>query len=198
MNTLFTEAIKLKDGILYNLAYHQRRVDRTLQYFYGTAIDLSVLQHRIPADKQTGLYKCRVVYGDRLLVVECIPYSFRKISNVCIVRDNEIEYGYKFADRSRLNALLERSGCDEMILVKNNRVADSSAANLVFMSDAGLFTPEHCLLPGTKRQYLLDKGIIRTKDIRLEDITSFNRVFFINALIDLEDNIGVDIHSLRY
>lgn len=196
MNTLFSEAIKLKDGILYNLKYHQERVDRTLLRFYGTRIDLAILNEMIPENKKTGLYKCRIVYGCQIECVEFIPYSLRSIKKVCIVSADDIEYSCKYTDRCYLNRLLETSGGDDIIIVKNNLVTDSFAANLVFESQSGLYTPNSYLLQGTKRQYLLDKEIIKEKEIYMEDITKYSRVFFINALIDLEDNVFVDIASL--
>ncbi len=196
MNTLFSEAIKLNDGVFYNLEYHQTRVDRTLQQFYGTSIDLSVLNRMIPKNKKTGLYKCRMIYDDHVKTVEFIPYTFRKIKKVGVISDNDIEYSYKYADRSHLNSLLEKSNCDDIIIVKNNLVTDSFAANLVFQSSAGLYTPESCLLQGTKRQYLLEKGIIQKREIHIEDIKKYNRIFFINAMIDLKDNVNIEVSSL--
>lgn len=198
MNTLFSEAIKLKDGVLYNLDYHQMRVNRTLQQFFGTSIDLSVLAQLIPEDKKSGLYKCQVLYNARIVSVECTPYQFRSIQSVGVVNANHISYDYKYADRSDLNQLLEKSGCDDMILIKDRLVTDASFANLVFQSPNGLYTPTSYLLRGTKREYLLDKGLIQEREIRQEDLTQYERVFFINALIDLEDNISMDIQSLRY
>lgn len=196
MNTLFSEAIKLKDGVLCRLEYHQQRVDRTLERFYGTTIDLSVLKENIPDEVRKGLYKCRVVYGRQIESVEFIPYRFRSIQKVCIVKDDDIEYDYKYADRARLNELLEKSACDDIIIVKRGFVTDSFAANLVFQSRSGLYTPASCLLPGTKRQYLLDQGIVRETEIRLEDLPLYDRVFFVNALVDLEDGLSVGVSSL--
>ena len=198
MNALFSEAIKLKDGILYNLEYHQMRVNRTLKQFFGTSIDLSVLAQLIPEDQKSGLYKCRVLYNAQIVSVECTPYLFRSIQSVGVVNANHINYDYKYADRSDLNRLLEKSECDDMILIKDGLVTDSSFANLVFQSPNGLYTPTSYLLQGTKRTYLLNKGIIREQEIRKEDLTRYERVFFINALIDLADNVSVDIQSLRY
>lgn len=198
MNTLFSDAIKLKDGVLYNLDYHQMRVNRTLQQFYGTTIDLSVLNEMIPEDKKAGFYKCRIIYSRQIDAVEFIPYNFRTIKKVRVVQDDQIEYSYKYADRNGLNELLEKSGCDDIIIVKNNLVTDSFSSNLVFQSASGLYTPDSCLLQGTRRQYLLDQNIIQKKKVNLEDIPQYDRLFFINAMVDLEDNISISIYKLIY
>ena len=196
MSTLFSEAIKLKDGVLHNLEYHRLRVSRTLRQFGGGTVDLAMLERMIPADANRGLFKCRVVYGDRIEGVEFTPYDFRSVKKVRLVEDNDMEYGYKYADRSRLDGLLAGSACDDIIIVKNGLVTDSFAANLVFRSPSGLYTPASCLLRGTKRQCLLDRGVIREKEIRVEDIRTYDRVFFINAMTDLEDDVSVPTDSI--
>lgn len=114
----FSEAIKLKEGVLLNLPYHQRRVDATTSHFYSSKIDLSLLHQLITPQLSTGLYKCRVVYANSIVSVEFIPYNFRVVKSFKIVEDSQIEYSYKYADRSRINKLLAQSGCDEIIISK--------------------------------------------------------------------------------
>ena len=77
-------------------------------------------------------------------------------------------------------------------------VTDSSSANLVFRSANGLYTPKDFLLPGTKRKYLLDCGKITEASIGINDIGSFDSVHFVNAMMDLEDNVKVETSSLLY
>jgi 4-amino-4-deoxychorismate lyase len=178
--------------------YHQERIDRTLQDFYQTAIDLSVINDMIPGHMKSGLFKCRVLYSDKIEKVEFIPYFFRCIRKVGVITDNEIDYSYKYTERSNLNKLLQKSGCDDIIIVKNGLVTDASSSNLVFKSPKELFTPEDYLLPGTKRRLLLDRKKIKEQSIRIEDIKTFDSVYFINAMIDLEDDIKVQTSSLLY
>lgn len=194
--TLFSEAIKLKDGVLYNLPYHQRRMDETTQTFYRTKADLSVIKAMVPARMNSGLYKCRVLYSDKIEKVEFIPYIFRNPETVAVIADDEIDYAYKYADRSRIDSLLQKSGCDDVIIVKNGSVTDASSANLVFKSREGLFTPKSYLLPGTKRQFLLDRGKIKERDITVNDLQAFDTVYFINAMVDLKDGIKKKIRRL--
>ncbi len=195
MKTLFCEAIKIKDGIIYNLEYHQARIDRTLSEFYETNIQLSDI--RIPQYAMSGLYKCRVVYGNDIESVGFSPYTLRQIKNVRIVIDNSIDYRYKYIDRERLNTLLGDSGCDEIIIVKNGLVTDASFSNLVFESGGRFYTPVSCLLQGTKRQALIDSGVVAERNITLSDIHTFNQVFFINAMIDIEDGLSVAVKDIQ-
>ena len=194
--TLFSEAIKLKDGVLYNLPYHQRRMNETTQTFYRTKADLSVIKAMVLARMNSGLYKCRVLYSDKIEKVEFIPYIFRNPETVAVVADDEIDYAYKYADRSRIDSLLQKSGCDDMIIVKNGLVTDAASSNLVFKSQEGLFTPKNYLLPGTKRQFLLDRGKIKERDITVNDLQAFDTVYFINAMVDLADGIKKEIRRL--
>ncbi len=195
----FSEAIKVKDGVFYNLAGHEARAARTSMHHFGCGIRLDLTSEMIPPDLRTGLVKCRVVYGKHgVESVEFTPYSFREIKTVAIVRDDTIDYTYKSTDRSRLNGLLKASGCDEIIIVKDGFVTDASAANLVLEDATGLYTPSTCLLSGTKRAALITAGTIRERDIRSEDLHNFSTIRLINAMIELEDNMILPLttHSL--
>lgn len=197
MKPEFSEAIKLKDGIFFNIPYHQTRIDRTLARFGGNDIDLAAALSSIPEYAREGVFKCRVVYTDHIESIEFIPYSFRKISTVRLTEADDIEYSYKYTDRTRLKELLEQSGCDDIIIIKNGLVTDASSSNLVFESPEGVFTPDSCLLPGTKRQMLINEGIIAERRIHATDIQNYDRIRFINAMIDLEDNIGISTKRLN-
>ena len=195
---MFSEAIKLKDGILYNMEYHQERVDRTMHNFHNGRIDLAFLRGSIPHDAQTGLFKCRVLYSDTIRKVEFIPYEFRTVDSIKAVTADDMDYSYKYADRSAINRLLEESGCDDIIIIKNGMVTDASSSNLVFESPEGLFTPKECLLRGTKRQQLLDIGTINERSIRAEDIKNYHTIHFINAMVDMEDEIKIGSSSCSF
>lgn len=190
---IFSEAIKLKDGVLYNLSYHEMRMRRTIEHFFGISFPLLI---EIPEDKMIGLYKCRVVYSDQIHSVEFIPYSFRVVRNLALVQDDSIDYTYKYTDRVVLNALLTKSGCDDIIIIKDGYVTDASSSNLVFEDKTGLYTPSSYLLRGTKREYLLEKGIIKERTIKEENIKEYDSIFLINAMIDLEDRVKVSIAQL--
>lgn len=198
MKPTFSEAIKLVDASFYNLTYHQQRMDRTQDALCRNRINLNEHLQVIPAWAQKGLFKCRVVYSDRIESIEYTPYSLPTISKVAIVIDNEISYDYKSTDRSRLNRLRDKANSDEIIIVKNELITDGFATNLVFESaDGGLYTPDSYLLQGTKRQSLIDEGRIEERQISLEDINSHVRIRFINAMIDLEDNVCIRIDKIK-
>jgi 4-amino-4-deoxychorismate lyase len=187
----FSEAIKVKDGVFYNLSGHRARMNRTAMVHFGRTVELDLTEEMIPAERRAGLVKCRVEYDENVLSVEFIPYAFRTIRTVAVVRDEEIDYTYKSVDRSRLDRLRQDSGCDEVIIVKGGRVTDASSSNLVLEDASGLYTPADCLLSGTKRADLLARGVIRERVILEKDLHKARRIFLINAMIDLEDGVVV-------
>ncbi len=193
---LFTEVIKLRDGVLYSLEYHKVRMARTLAAFGMSQMDFAMVEDAVPSNCTNGLYKCRVLYSNKIEKIEFTPYSLRRIETVELVADNNIEYSFKYADRGRLNALQAASSCNEIIIVKDGFITDSSYTNLVFKQGKEYFTPKECLLPGTKRQALLDAGIIKPVSIRPKDLSSYESVHFINAMIDIEDNINCSISAI--
>lgn len=191
---LFLETIKVKDGIFYNVELHQKRLQKTTNHFYGTSPKLELSSSLLPDHLQKGLIKCRVLYNSEIVSIEFEKYNFKEIKSLAIIEANDIEYRYKSVDRHLLNELYKRrAGASDIIIVKDGFVTDSSYANLVFENDMGLFTPRKCLLEGTKRRYLLDKGVVKEMDIKLSDLSSFSTVYLVNAMIDLEDKIGISV-----
>ena len=195
---LFIETIKVKDGVFYNLPLHIARLERTAIHFFGVAPSLELSQSMIPETLRIGIVKCRVTYSSQIISVEFEPYAFRHLSSLTLVEDNDIDYTYKAVDRSSLNSLYSRrEDGDDILIVKNGLVTDTSYANVVFENANGLYTPKSYLLGGIKRQYLLQNGIINELVINQDDIRLFSKVYLINAMIDLEDAICVSVSALR-
>lgn len=195
---LFIETIKVKDGIFYNLPLHIARLSRTAIHFFGSAPLLDLSEDLIPEVLRVGLVKCRVTYGLQIVSIEFEPYSFRKISSLTLVEDNTIDYAYKSVDRDSLNELYSRKASgDDVLIVRNELITDTSYANVVFKNEDGFYTPKSYLLGGVKRQYLLEKGIIREVEVNLDNLMSFSKLYLINAMIDLEDEICISISDLK-
>jgi 4-amino-4-deoxychorismate lyase len=193
---LFLESIKVRDGEFFNLELHEERILRTCLHF-GIEKDFS-LRDLLPKVDTKGLMKLRLVYPfyGNPPKIELIPYNFPIVSSLLIICDDSVSYPFKSLDRDPLTRLKERaqsSGADDFILCVNGMVTDASIANLVFAGKDGLFTPKTCLLEGVKRQALLRSGKIKEYSIDLSNISDFFKVFFINALIDLEDDVSVPI-----
>jgi len=183
------ESIKLKDGVIQNLEYHQMRMNRSMDELFpkGEKINLATVIS-IPDNFASGIFKVRVLYGNSVQKIEIEPYTFRTIQSLKVVHHESIDYHLKYTDRQILQKLFaQRENYDDIIIVKNGSVTDSFAANLLFFDGETWVTPNSPLLKGTKRQLLIDQGFVFEKKIRVEDIRSYQKIGLINAMIDLEE-----------
>ena len=192
------ESLKLKDGFIQNLEYHQNRLDRAMDELFPKVkkIDLGGII-AIPENCRAGIFKIRVLYGSSVDKIKIEPYVFRKIKSLKIVHHESIDYHLKYSDRQIIQELFARRGdCDDIIIVKNGFVTDSSVANLLFYNGNQWITPNTPLLKGTKRQFLLDQGIISELEIREKDIRNFQKVGLVNAMIDFEEMPVVNMDKI--
>jgi len=194
------ESLKLKDGQLRNISWHQDRLNRAMNEMFPHAekIDLQRLI-AIPENCHSGVYKVRVIYGPTVERVEIEPYIFRTIESLKVVHHESVNYHLKYTDRQILQELFtQRGDCDDIIIVKNGLVSDSFAANLLFYNGENWFTPISPLLKGTKRQFLLDCGLIKEEEIREENIRNYEKIGLVNALVDFEEMPVILIDRIVY
>ena len=192
------ETIKLKNGILYNLSFHNRRLNKTRKEYFGVSepLDLSG-EVVIPENKKAGLYRCRVIYNPDIEKIEFLPHLYREIKSLKLVEDNLVDYRFKFADRSSLQKLFDEKGsCDDILIVKNGCITDSSAANPLFYDGKAWWTPDTPLLKGTQRARLIDEGKIFECRITPGDLHKYEKVGLINAMLDMEDMPVIDIRQV--
>lgn len=182
------ESIKLQDGRFHRLHYHQARVDRSTTELFQlkNAINLSDSLQKQPYPR-LGLFKCRIVYEHEIKSIEFIPYQPRFIQSLKVVYGNSLEYSYKYEDRNKLNELFEqRQYCDDVLIVKDGQVTDSSYANIIFFDGYRWLTPKNPLLKGTMRQFLLDAAEIKEETITVQNISSFKSFRLINAMLGFD------------
>ena len=182
----FIETIKLSDGRVFHLEYHQERVCNTFLRFFPNqkVLLLSDIIEKVTLPTQ-GKHKIRIVYGSERPSVEVLPYQIRPIATIKSVEADFLDYSYKFLDRTFLNTLKESACTDEVIFVKNGKVTDSSYANIIFFDGRQWLTPSTFLLNGTCRQRLLKEGKIKEAPIHYTDIHYFEQIGFINAMLDI-------------
>lgn len=192
------ESIQLKDGVLVRLPYHQQRMDRSIRDLVGRrsrwSLSNELERHQLPTN---GLWKVRVLYNEKELFCEHEVYLPRAIRSLKVIHADEISYSYKFQHRDAIAKCLEQRGdCDDVLIIKEGLVTDSSYANIVFWSGYNWVTPETCLLPDTMRQFLLDEKRIRTETIRVSDIKNFQQFRLINALLGW-NHPAVDVSNIH-
>jgi len=192
------ETIKLKDGRLHNLHYHNKRFNAACREYFGIddKIDLNELIS-IPENRLAGLFRCRVTYSPKIEKIEFIPHKYREIKSLKLVTDNSVDYRFKFSDRSHLNKLFELRGhSDDILIVKNGCITDSFTANPVFYDGEKWWTPDTPLLPGTQRARYLEEGKIRERRIIPDDLSRYQKAGLINALWDMEDMPVIEIGNI--
>ena len=183
----FLETMKLNDGVFFRLKYHQLRVNYCYQHYFPErkAPDLKKILYlqSLPKD---GLYKCRVLYDELgLYLIEFIPYQLPVINSLKQVNTTLEAMRYKSAERSVFEQLFaQRGACDDVLLVRNGLLTDTSYANIALFDGAKWVTPRLPVLYGTNRAYLLDKEMIVEKDIKASDLHENQKILLFNAMIE--------------
>ena len=184
----FVETIKIEDGNVQNIAYHQERMEKTIRHFFPSLClaPVPMLDRIVIPQGYMDLYKARVVYGESgIETVEYSPYTIREINSLQVVLDDTIEYNFKSTNRERLNILSsKKNNSDDIIIVKHELVTDTSFTNIAVYDGRRWITPKHPLLAGTKRANLLELGVIQEADITLADLQDAQKVGLFNAMIE--------------
>lgn len=181
------------------LHWHTKRFNQTRHDCFGIKEELSLKEvinvHKIP---KQGLFKCRIIYDKQLTTISFLPYQIRPIRSLQLVIDNEIDYTYKYEDRTHLESLFaKRHHSDDILIVKNGYLTDTFYANIVLENAGEFVTPTQPLLNGVRRTDLLAQGKIQTLPLRTVDLKNFERIHLINALMDLGDCVlnVEDVHD---
>lgn len=183
----FIETIRVKDGRIFNLTYHEERMNRTRKEVWGKTDWLKITDVWSPEELPLKCSKLRFVYDEAgIHDLTCTPYTRKKILSLRLVYDNNITYPYKSVDRSMLNELKKQQGdCDEILIIRDNHLTDTSYTNVALYDGQQWFTPSTPLLPGTMRQSLLDKGMLQEREILVSDIPQYQQISLFNAMMEL-------------
>jgi len=197
--SLLIESIKLLDGQFHNLSFHEQRMNRSMKTLCGLGEYFHLESFLTKLERpDKGLYKCRITYDENSKEVEFLPYQYKPIKSLRIVEHERINYEFKYADRRLLNKLFElRKDCDDILIVKQGFITDSSFANIVFKSRNRWITPWSALLRGTQRQKLLVENKIKEEDVRIEDLKLFQSCKLINALMEF-DAPEIDVSNIVF
>ena len=184
----FIESIKIEDQKAFLLDLHQKRVNETFAHFGKEgSIDLAKIFKNLEHDED-GLYKLRIVYDlDKKFTSQLIPYAIPEIENFQLVENNSYDYSFKFEDRKEFERMKAKAKTEEIIVVKNNHITDTSYTNILFLKGKEWFTPTTYLLNGVMRQHLLHEKKIKETEITLQNIKEFSHFQLINAMNDFDD-----------
>ncbi len=197
MSLLF-ESIRISRRAPLNLPYHQERVKRSQTRLFKVKTPISLKESiHLPSYLDDGEYKCRITYGQKIHKVEFSKYVPKKVSSLKLVFHDDVDYSFKFEDRQLLNTLYnQREACDDILIVKQGYLTDTSYSNIVFWNGEQWLSPTHCLLPGTQRAKLLREGTIRIEAIKVADLGNFAYAKLINAMLDWETAPTIPIQAI--
>ncbi|MDH5475896.1 MAG: aminotransferase class IV [Cyclobacteriaceae bacterium] len=181
------------------MEYHIERFESAyFSYFEQMAVYDFAANISIPKEYQEGICKLMIRYNqvEQKFIIE--HYQPRKITSLKLVVDNAINYELKYSNRSRIEHLYQmRKDCDDILIVKNGLVTDTSFSNIAFFDGSQWVTPIQPLLKGTMRQRLLNDSVIFEENIKVEDLDAYVSCKLINAMKDFNTEKEIKIENIK-
>ena len=179
--SLFFETIKVNQNKAFNLEYHQKRMQKTVFDHFNITKTFDLDKIINPPDNSH--YRCKIIYDKDIIDVLFYPYIPRVFKTFKLIHSN-IKYDYKWVNRKQIQDLfLQRGNCDDIIIVKNNLITDTSIANIAILHQDRWQTPKTPLLKGTIREKLLNENKLYVKQISVKELLSAKKIAIMNALI---------------
>lgn len=197
---LCLETICVRQRQLLNLPAHNERFNRTRLTLWGLAKPMALQEIIALPDwlQPDQTYKCRVTYGREIETIEFEEYTIRPVHSLQLVNADGLDYGSKFADRQSLNALFAQRGtADEVLLVQNGLLTDTTYANVALFDGQSWHTPARPLLNGTQRARLIKSGVLIPTDIRVENLSQYQSLKLLNAMLDWDQTPVIPISAIR-
>lgn len=193
------ETIKISDGMPCNLFWHQERYNYSFEVYFNHKPGLILHEViKVPDNYKSGQVKARLLYNKDICKLEFQKYVPAVIRTLKLVENNNIEYSLKYSNRTLIKEMFQQRGKnDDILIVKNGRITDSSISNIVFFDGRKWYTPEYPLLKGTARAKLLEEERIFIKDITLEDLRLFTHFRLINSMLDFDDQNMLEISAIK-
>ncbi len=192
------ESLKIENRSLCNVKYHNERMNKARREAFGSVSDIDLAGAiQLPADLTDGVYKCRILYKDKIEAIEFAVYVPRAVQSLKLVEGGDIDYHLKYEDRSALAALVAQKGeADDILIIKDGYITDTSYSNIAFFDGTDWYTPDTYLLNGTKRQGLLANGTIKEKKITPSDLSNYTEAKMINAMLDFSKTPSINITNV--
>ena len=184
--SLFFETIKIKNGIACNIKLHNLRLNTTIKKYYGDISSINLSNYiKITDNKNT--IKCRVLYDRKIQSVTYNYYKKRDIKSFKLIHSDEINYSYKFNNRDHIQELFDQRGdCDDILIIKNGLLSDSSISNVAIFYKNQWLTPQKPLLYGTMRAKMLELHKIKVANISYKILKSSQKIALLNAMIEFD------------
>jgi len=177
MNVNLIETIKCFNGEIYNLSFHEDRI--------FSSINKKINLNQYISFSGSDLTRCRVLYNKNgILNVSYFKYTIKSIKSFALVYDDDIVYDKKYEDRDNINRLYElKKDSNEIIIIKNNLITDTSIANIACYYNDLWITPRIPLLYGTTLKRFIKDGSLECSDITLGILKSSTKIATLNAMV---------------
>jgi len=194
----FFESICVFDGNILYPTQHEVRYKRTYINTYGKKPMRPLLEKDcLPLSFPKGKLKLKIAYNAVNKICEFAPYDYRPIQRLQCVEAPYLNYKHKYTDRKALDTLLQYQGkADDVLILQDGWVRDSSYTNICFWDGIKWFTPATPLLEGTVRQRLLDEKKIFAVPIHTNDFQNYTGFKLINALRSFEQESLIRIQNI--
>lgn len=179
------ETLCIDNGHIRNAEWHCRRFETSYSSLYRHCPTYSLFDNtHISSEYNTGIFRLRISYNESSTKTEIEPYIMKNITRLKVwVVAPSFDYSLKYTDRSVINNLFSQRGCcDDVLIIKDGMVTDTSVCNIVFFDGQKWITPSTPLLCGTARARLLADGTIEERPVAESDIHKFEAFRLINSL----------------
>ena len=192
------ESVCIANGEIQNAFYHESRFKLSFYAFFGFEAKYSLFDKVIlPRIDKSLKCKLRIEYNEIGTKWTISEYLNTLPTSLLLLKDNEIDYRLKYADRKHLNHLYhQKINFEDVLIIKNGFVTDATYSNILFTDGYKIVTPSTPLLLGTCRTRLLAEEKITEVPIKAASIHLFKSFQLINALNDFDENRWIPIQNI--
>lgn len=185
---LLFETICIINGKVQNISFHNKRMNKSRFELFNSVKTINIQDIIcIHLPFCSGVVKCKIVYNDEIIDVAFEKYRKREIESFTLIYSPGIEYNHKYCNRNSIEKLkVGLQNNEEIIIVIDNMIKDTSFSNIVFFDGTIWLTPANPLLKGTKREFLIKSNKIKESCIYVNDLKKFKYFKLINAMLDFE------------
>ena len=179
--------------------FHQKRMDNSYLKLFNVKNKWSIKKiFESLKIESKNKYKLRINYSQSKYSISLNKYFKKKIRSLQCLELNDYSYDLKYTDRSIIDKNYKlKSLSDDILIIKNGLVTDSSYCNIVFFDGLSWVTPKYPLLEGVQRNFLLKNKIIFKKKIKVSDISKYKSFVLINSMIEFNTNDAVNINKIN-
>ena len=141
----------------------------------------------------------RFNYSEKKYKIEFKKYLLKKIAKIKCYEINDFTYSFKFSDRRNIEYFYTKKlDCQDILMIKNGYLTDTSYCNIILFDGFSWFTPEKPLLKGVQREKLLVSKMISKTKIKLNEINDFKQFKLIKAMIKFEDYLPQNVSNIIF